>query len=68
MILKQMLKQSHELDRAFHALADATRAMLADPEVRLPGERRQTLAEQAMREGIVVAAPLHAQLKTLASA
>ena len=41
-------------------------AMLADPEVRLPGERRQTLAEQAMREGIVVAAPLHAQLKALA--
>ena len=42
--------------------------MLADPEVRLPGERRQTLAEQAMREGIAVAAPLHAQLKALADA
>src|SRR5215470_10682668 len=41
-------------------------AMLADPEVRLPGERRHALAEEAMREGIAVAAPLHAQLKTLA--
>lgn len=43
-------------------------AMLADPDVRLPGERRQALAEEAMREGIGVAAPLHAQLKALADA
>jgi (2R)-3-sulfolactate dehydrogenase (NADP+) len=43
-------------------------AMLADPEVRLPGERRQALAEEAMREGIAVATPLHAQLKALAGA
>jgi LDH2 family malate/lactate/ureidoglycolate dehydrogenase len=36
--------------------------------VRLPGERRQGLAEESMREGIAVPAPLHAQLKALARA
>src|SRR5215831_6913844 len=42
-------------------------AIVADPEVRLPGARRQALAEESMREGINVAATLYAQLKTLAS-
>ena len=42
-------------------------AMVADPEVRLPGERRQRLAEESMREGITIAAPLYAQLKSLAA-
>jgi len=41
--------------------------MVADPEVRLPGERRQRLAEESMREGITIAAPLYAQLKSLAA-
>ena len=41
-------------------------AMTADPEVRLPGERRRALAAKAMQDGIEVAAPLHAQLRSLA--
>ena len=43
-------------------------AMTADPEVRLPGDRRRALAENAMREGIEVPAPVYAQLKALSSA
>jgi (2R)-3-sulfolactate dehydrogenase (NADP+) len=41
-------------------------AMTTDPDVRLPGERRQALAEESMREGVAIAAPLYAQLKSLA--
>jgi (2R)-3-sulfolactate dehydrogenase (NADP+) len=42
-------------------------AIVADPQVRLPGARRQALAEEAMREGINITATLYAQLKALAS-
>jgi (2R)-3-sulfolactate dehydrogenase (NADP+) len=41
-------------------------AMVADPDVRLPGERRRSLETQAMRGGIEIAPALHAQLRTLA--
>lgn len=40
--------------------------MLLDPEVRLPGQRRVDLARRAEAEGIEVAAPLLAQLESLA--
>src|SRR5215472_5415735 len=43
-------------------------AMTADAEVRLPGDRRRVVAEQAMRDGVDVPAPIYAQLKALASA
>jgi DNA-binding transcriptional ArsR family regulator len=36
MILKRMLEQSHALDRAFHALSDATRRALLDRLTRGP--------------------------------
>jgi len=42
-------------------------AMTAEPEVRLPGERRRALAEAAMREGIEIPDSLHAQLTVLAA-
>jgi (2R)-3-sulfolactate dehydrogenase (NADP+) len=42
-------------------------AMTADPEVRLPGERRRALAEAAMRDGIEISATLLEQLRALAS-
>jgi (2R)-3-sulfolactate dehydrogenase (NADP+) len=42
-------------------------AMTADEEVRLPGDRRQALAETAMREGVEISAPLQAQLAALAA-
>jgi len=42
-------------------------AMGADPDVRLPGERRQKLAEESMRGGVTIAAQLYAQLKSLAA-
>jgi (2R)-3-sulfolactate dehydrogenase (NADP+) len=41
--------------------------MLADAEVRLPGERRRKLAQQAQREGIVLADTLYQQLVALAT-
>jgi (2R)-3-sulfolactate dehydrogenase (NADP+) len=43
-------------------------AMLADPEVRLPGARRAALARRAAEEGIEVPAALLDQLETLARA
>jgi (2R)-3-sulfolactate dehydrogenase (NADP+) len=43
-------------------------AMTADPEVRLPGDRRRALAEEAMREGVDIPAPVYRQLKALAGA
>jgi (2R)-3-sulfolactate dehydrogenase (NADP+) len=43
-------------------------AMLGDPEVRLPGERRFKLAQQAATEGIEVPAALLEQLESLAKA
>ncbi|MFA6310108.1 MAG: Ldh family oxidoreductase [Sterolibacterium sp.] len=43
-------------------------AMLLDPEVRLPGDRRFELARQAQAEGVEVAAPLLDQLEALAVA
>lgn len=41
-------------------------AMTADPDVRLPGERRRALAEAAARDGIELAAALLEQLTALA--
>lgn len=41
-------------------------AMLADPGVRLPGERRLRLAAAAEREGVDIPETLHAQLQALA--
>lgn len=42
-------------------------AMTADPDVRLPGDRRRALAEKAMQEGVDISAPVYGQLKALAS-
>jgi (2R)-3-sulfolactate dehydrogenase (NADP+) len=41
-------------------------AMTADPDVRLPGDRRRALAERATREGVDIPAPVYGQLKALA--
>ncbi|WP_109477400.1 Ldh family oxidoreductase [Paraburkholderia sp. C35] len=41
-------------------------AMLQDTDVRLPGQRRQTLAETAQRDGIEIPDALFAQLEALA--
>jgi (2R)-3-sulfolactate dehydrogenase (NADP+) len=41
-------------------------AMSADPEVRLPGERRRLNAEKARRDGLCVTADLMARIRTLA--
>ncbi len=41
-------------------------AMLADPDVRLPGARRQALAEAAARDGIEIPPALETELRTLA--
>jgi (2R)-3-sulfolactate dehydrogenase (NADP+) len=41
-------------------------AMTADPEVRLPGERREALARKASADGIEISSQLHEQLITLA--
>jgi (2R)-3-sulfolactate dehydrogenase (NADP+) len=41
-------------------------AMSADPEVRLPGERRRRNAEQARRDGLAVPADLMARIRALA--
>jgi (2R)-3-sulfolactate dehydrogenase (NADP+) len=41
-------------------------AMLADPGVRLPGERRVRLAAAAARDGVEIPDTLHAQLQALA--
>ena len=40
--------------------------MLVDPEVRLPGARRQSLADRAAREGVEVPQPLFDQIRQLA--
>jgi (2R)-3-sulfolactate dehydrogenase (NADP+) len=42
--------------------------MLSDADVRLPGERRNEIAEIAARDGIEIPDPLLAQLRTLAVA
>jgi (2R)-3-sulfolactate dehydrogenase (NADP+) len=42
-------------------------AMSVDPEVRLPGERRARLAQQASREGVEIPDALHARLIQLAA-
>lgn len=42
--------------------------MLRDPDVRLPGARRQSLAERAAREGVEVPQPLLDQIRQLAGA
>jgi (2R)-3-sulfolactate dehydrogenase (NADP+) len=42
--------------------------MLEDEGVRLPGARREALADQAQREGIIVPDALHEQIKALAGA
>jgi len=41
-------------------------AMSADPEVRLPGERRRRNAEQARREGVIIPDDLMARIRALA--
>jgi len=41
-------------------------AMSADPEVRLPGERRRRNAEQARREGVIIPDDLMARIRGLA--
>jgi (2R)-3-sulfolactate dehydrogenase (NADP+) len=41
-------------------------AMLADDEVRLPGERRRANRERAQREGVAIPADLLAKIRTLA--
>jgi len=41
-------------------------AMTAEPEVRLPGERREALARKAGADGIEISSQLHEQLITLA--
>ena len=41
-------------------------AMLADDEVRLPGERRRANRERAQREGVAIPADLMAKIRTLA--
>jgi (2R)-3-sulfolactate dehydrogenase (NADP+) len=41
-------------------------AMLEDPGVRLPGERRRALAEKAAKEGVMLSDPLLSQLQSLA--
>jgi len=41
-------------------------AMIADPAVRLPGERREALAAAAARDGVEIAPALHRQLIELA--
>ena len=41
-------------------------AMLEDPGVRLPGERRRALAEKGEKEGVMLSEPLLAQLRSLA--
>ena len=41
-------------------------AMIADPDVRVPGDRRRGLEAKAMRDGIEIAPALHAQLRALA--
>ncbi len=41
-------------------------AMLEDPGVRLPGERRRALAEKAAKEGVMLSVPLLSQLQSLA--
>ena len=51
------------LDRVEFLLA----AMQADPDVRLPGSRRQGLAERAATEGIDIAQPMLDQLRALAA-
>ena len=52
------------LERVETAIA----AMLDDPAVRLPGARRDALAQRAAREGIDVAQPLYDQVTALAGA
>ena len=42
-------------------------AMCADPEVRLPGERRARLAQQASREGVEIPDALYARVVQLAA-
>jgi (2R)-3-sulfolactate dehydrogenase (NADP+) len=42
--------------------------MVRDPEVRLPGARRQSLAERAAREGVEVPQPVLDQIRQLAGA
>ncbi len=41
-------------------------AMTAEPQVRLPGERREALARRAAQEGVVIPDALHGQLTALA--
>jgi LDH2 family malate/lactate/ureidoglycolate dehydrogenase len=41
-------------------------AMTTEPEVRLPGERREASARKAAADGIEISSQLHEQLITLA--
>jgi len=52
----------------YHSRVEALiAAMCADPEVRLPGERRTRLAQQASREGVEIADAVLARLTDLAA-
>ncbi len=52
----------------YHSRVEALiAAMCADPEVRLPGERRTRLAQQASRDGVDIPDPVFARLVQLAA-
>ena len=55
-------------DRYFERVETLIAAMLEDPNVRLPGARREALAARAAREGIDVAQSLYDQITALAAA
>jgi (2R)-3-sulfolactate dehydrogenase (NADP+) len=53
---------------AYHERVETlVRAMLEDPGVRLPGERRNALAAKSEKEGVMLPDPLLAQLQRLAA-
>lgn len=54
-------------DVYFERIETLVAAMLEDREVRLPGDRRRTLAQKAAREGVTIPDALLAQLRQLAT-
>lgn len=53
-------------DVYFERIETLVQTMLADPGVRLPGERRRELARKAQETGVTLPAPLYEQLRALA--
>jgi (2R)-3-sulfolactate dehydrogenase (NADP+) len=53
-------------DVYFERVETLIRAMLEDPGVRLPGERRDALRDRAARDGVEIPGALHRQLQALA--